>query len=125
MSERLRKIVERLELRRGDRVLEIGCGHGVAASMVCEALGSGSLVAIDRSPAMIARARVRNRVHVEAGRATFAVMDLEALALGRRTFDVIFAVRVGLFHRERTRAEARVAPYLARAGRLVVVYDTP
>ena len=106
MSERLRAIVDGLALRPGDHVLEIGCGHGVAATMVCERLatGGGCLTAIDRSPKMIAAAAHRNAAFVTAGRAEFLVMELEALDLGERRFDVVFAVRVGLFHREPQRA---------------------
>jgi ubiquinone/menaquinone biosynthesis C-methylase UbiE len=125
VSERLRKVVDALGIRPGDRVLEIGCGHGVAATFVCERLDSGRLTALDRSPKMIAAAARRNAAHVEAGRAEFLVMRLEELDLGERRFDKLFAVRVGLFHREPERAHRLVEPYLARGGRIVSVFDPP
>ena len=125
MSGRLPRIVEGLGLRPSDRVLEIGCGHGVAATLVCERLDGGAYTAVDRSPKMVEAARRRNAEHVAAGRAEFLVMALEALELGERRFDVIFAARVGLFHREPERARALAERWLAPGGRLVVAYDAP
>jgi ubiquinone/menaquinone biosynthesis C-methylase UbiE len=123
VSARLRAVVERLDVQPGDRVLEIGCGHGVAASFVCERLDGGRLTAVDRSPKMIAAASRRNAAHVEAGRAEFLVGRLEELDLGDRRFDKVFAVRVGLFHREPERARRLVEPYLLPGGRIVSEYD--
>ena len=125
MSDRLRRIVDGLDIRPGDRVLEIGCGHGVAATFVCERLEHGRLTAIDRSPKMIAAARRRNAAHVAAGRAAFEVMQLEALELGARRFDVIFAVRVGLFHREPERAHQLARRWLAPDGAISASFDEP
>lgn len=69
--------------------------------VACERLtGIGRLTAIDRSPKMIAAAAQRNTTHVAAGRAEFLVAELERVDLGERRFDTIFAVRVGLFHRD-------------------------
>ncbi len=125
MSERLKAIVDQLGIRPDHRVLEIGCGHGVAATMVCGRLDEGQLTAIDRSAKMIEAAARRNAAYVEAGKAEFLVASLEDLDLGERRFDVIFAVRVGLFHREPKRAHALVEPWLAPGGRVCAFFDAP
>jgi ubiquinone/menaquinone biosynthesis C-methylase UbiE len=126
VNARLERLVERLALRADDRVLEIGCGHGVAATLVCDRLGEGgAYTAVDRSSRMIAAAARRNAAHVASGRAEFLVMALEALELGERRFDVIFAARVGLFHREPERARALAERGLAPRGRLIAEYDAP
>lgn len=123
MGERLRAVVERLELGPEDRVLEIGCGHGVAATHVCERLRGGHLVAIDRSARMIEAAQRRNAEFVRADTAEFLLADLETLDLGERRFDRIFAVRVGLFHREPERARRLVERWLAPGGWILAESD--
>jgi ubiquinone/menaquinone biosynthesis C-methylase UbiE len=125
MSERLRAIVDRLDFGPGDRVLEVGCGHGVAATMVCERLTTGRYTAIDRSRKMIEAAERRCAAHVAAGRAEFLVASLEDADLGGRRFDVIFAVRVGLFHRDPQRARTLAEQWLAPGGAVHAFYDAP
>src|ERR671935_177066 len=61
-SERFVWAVDTLEVRPADRLLEVGCGHGVAVSLVCERLTTGTITAIDRSPKMIEMATRRSRV---------------------------------------------------------------
>ena len=63
-AARLVWAVETLAVQPADRLLEIGCGHGVAVSLVCERLDGASIVAIDRSPTMIELATRRNAIHV-------------------------------------------------------------
>jgi ubiquinone/menaquinone biosynthesis C-methylase UbiE len=125
VSERLRSVVEHLDILRDDRVLEIGCGHGVAATLVCERLKGGHLTAVDRSEKMIEAAKRRNAAYVETGRAEFLVADLEDLDLGGRRFDKFFAVRVGLFHREPDRAHSLVERWLAPRGAVFAFFDPP
>ena len=125
MTGRLEAVVARLEVPPTGRVLEIGCGHGVAAGLVCDLLDGGSYTAIDRSPKMVAAASKRNAGHLGAGTAEFLVASLEHAELGDRRFDLIFAVRVGLFHREPARAERLAGRWLAPGGRLRTYFDPP
>jgi ubiquinone/menaquinone biosynthesis C-methylase UbiE len=113
MSARLRAVVDALPITTGTRVLEIGCGHGVAATY---ALERGAVyTGIDRSAKMIAAARARNPG------AEFIEGHLEHLDLGERRFDVVFAVRVRLVAREPSLAERWLAP----GGTLHTVLDAP
>lgn len=125
MSERLRGVVGQLAVRPSDRVLEIGCGQGVAATMVCRLLTTGTLTAIDRSVKMVEAATRRNAAYVASGRAEFLIASLEDMFLGDRRFDLVFAVRVGLFHRDPDRARALVEPWLAPGGRVLSFFDVP
>jgi SAM-dependent methyltransferase len=115
MSDRLRAVVDALDVQPGQRVLEIGCGHGVAATYVIEK--GARYTAIDRSPKMLEAARRRN----PGGE--FIHAGLEDADLGDRRFDTIFAVRVGLFHREPERAKQLAERWLAPGGTLHVSYD--
>ena len=86
--------VETMAVGPDDRVLEIGSGHGVAVTLVCERLDGGKIVAIDRSAKMIEAAEKRNREHVEAGKAEFIRASLDEADLGAQRFDKVFAVHV-------------------------------
>jgi SAM-dependent methyltransferase len=90
-SERFVWAGDTLEVRPADRLLEVGCGHGVAVSLVCET--TGTITAIDRSPKMIEIATRRNREHVDAGRAALGAIALEDADLGDRRFDKVFAFK--------------------------------
>jgi SAM-dependent methyltransferase len=126
MTARLLLAVESLGLRPEDRVLEIGCGHGVAVTLVCERLTSGSVVAVDRSATMIGMARRRNRSYVEAGRAVIRELSIhEGLPDEDGPFDVAFAVNVAEFRRRPGRALAAVAPRMAPGARLAFVSEWP
>lgn len=118
-SERLVWAVETLDVAPDDQVFEVGCGHGVAVSLVCERLTTGQVTAIDRSPKMIEAARRRNAAFPDA---EFIVASLEDADLGARRFDKILAVRVGLFHREPERARALAERWLAPGGTVTSVY---
>ena len=121
-SARLTWAVETLGVEPADRVLEVGCGHGVAASLVCER--GGRLTAIDRSEKMIALATRRNQEHVAAGRARFEAVALEHADFGAERFDKVFGVHVAALWRSQA-ALAVVRAHLAPGGALFVISQEP
>jgi SAM-dependent methyltransferase len=123
-SDRLAWAVDGLDVRPSDRVLEVGCGHGVAASLVCERLVGGRLTAIDRSAKMIAMAERRNEEHVAAGRAVFETVALERASFGDERFDKAFGVHVAAVWRS-DEALAVVRESLDPGGALYVINQAP
>lgn len=131
ISARLAEIVGALPLRPGMRVLEIGCGPGVAARAVLERIGSGHVLAIDRSARAIALARAGSAAELATGRLEFRHVAAEDLVLlqDERPYDLAFAVRVGALdgrHPEAGRiALARIRTALVPGGRLYIDGGNP
>lgn len=127
ISPRLAAIVDALPLRPGMRVLEIGCGPGVAARAVFHRIGAGGRVlAIDRSARAIGQAVAGSAAELASGRLEFRCTAIEELVLkdGERPYDLAFAVRVGALdgrHPEAGRlARERLRRVLSSGGRLFV-----
>jgi ubiquinone/menaquinone biosynthesis C-methylase UbiE len=122
-SERLVWAVETLALDPGDHVLEIGCGHGVAVSLVCERLTSGRITAIDRSKKMVEMAARRNREHIAEGRAVLKAVALEKADFRDERFDKVFAFNVAPFWLQPKEALGIVRRQLAPGGATYVFWD--
>jgi trans-aconitate 2-methyltransferase len=54
-----RRVLARLNPIPGERILDLGCGSGRLTIELASALGQGQIVALDRSPSMLAEAAVR------------------------------------------------------------------
>src|SRR4051794_12312121 len=122
-SERLVWAVDTLALDPADRVLEVGCGHGVAVSLVCERLTSGRITAIDRSKKMIEMAAHRNREHVARGRGVLKTAALEEADFADERFDKIFAFNVAPFWLQPRGALRIVGRQLSPGGAVYLFWD--
>lgn len=108
--------VERLlQLRPGERVLDIACGNGLTSRRMAR-MGA-EVVAFDFAPQMIAHAK--RRTSPEDGRITYLVLDAtdEAalLALGEGQFDAALC-NMGLFDMAEIRPLMRALARLLRPG---------
>jgi SAM-dependent methyltransferase len=113
------------------RVLEIGCGSGVAARAVLPRIGSGYVLGIDRSTKAIAQAIAGSRAELQSGRLEFQCVSIENFERPHEEapFDIAFTVRVGALdgrHPEAGRiALCRIRDALVKGGRLFIDGGSP
>jgi SAM-dependent methyltransferase len=117
--------VETLALDPSDRVLEIGCGHGLAVSPICERLLRGRLTAIDRSRIMIAAAQKRNAEYLAERKVRFETVATADADFGRKRFSKIFAINVNLFWIDPSRELPVVRRLLRPDGAFYLFYQPP
>lgn len=80
-------LVRSLALPRGVRVLEIGCGRGIALPVLAELLAPSELVGVDIDPVLIGAAR--QRVRGSRVRARLIEADVRALPFDSGSFDLV------------------------------------
>jgi trans-aconitate 2-methyltransferase len=79
-------VIDRLELRGDETVLDAGCGSGRVTRLLLDRLPQGRVIAVDADAEMVARARVE----LEDAAAEVHQSDLAALRLNERV-DAIFS----------------------------------
>jgi SAM-dependent methyltransferase len=102
----------------GERVLDYGCGHGMAAVVLARA-GAG-VTAFDLSPGYVAEARLRLAANGVAG--TCVVADGEALPFPDHSFDAVWGNAV-LHHLDLAKAGRELRRVLKPGG--VAVFCEP
>jgi ubiquinone/menaquinone biosynthesis C-methylase UbiE len=112
-------VLEALNLRTGERVLELGCGGGYYTHEVARFVGlTGRVCAIDISPDQItaAQARCAEFPWVECREA-----DIAAPPYGNAEFDVVFAVQALEYLPKLDDALRQIHRILRPGGRLIVL----
>ncbi|MBA3782791.1 class I SAM-dependent methyltransferase [Nocardioides sp. InS609-2] len=94
---RIKWAVDVTDVQPSDQVLEIGCGAGAAAELICSRLETGKLFAIDRSESGVDRTKRRNARYVDAGRLVVRQIDLATLRVPVKRLNKVFAFNVNLF----------------------------
>jgi ubiquinone/menaquinone biosynthesis C-methylase UbiE len=118
---RNRWAVQLLDVQPTDRVIELGCGPGVAIAALATRAVRGSVVGVDHSQVMIRQAGRRNRAAIRAGRVRLIHTPVENLSIGDGPFDAALAVNtVGMWPDPVARLR-ELAGLLRSGGRIALV----
>jgi trans-aconitate 2-methyltransferase len=108
-----RDVLDRLDLRGDERVLDAGCGTGRVTALLLDRLPHGEVVAVDGSEAMVAETRKRLGDRVEAFAADLLDLELEP------PVDAVLSTATFHWIEDHDRLFARLHAVLKPGGRLV------
>jgi ubiquinone/menaquinone biosynthesis C-methylase UbiE len=117
-----RALIKRIQAVLGDRpgrVLDVGCGTGVFAAKVREAVPAAKVWGIDLVADMLTQGRARWRHH--AGHVQPAQADSERLPFASGTFDVVTCANSFHHYPHQDRAVAEMHRVLRPGGRLMLI----
>jgi SAM-dependent methyltransferase len=114
-------LCDAVDLRAGERVLDVACGNGnaalAAARRFCEVIG------VDYVPALLERAR--ERAKAEGLEVDFQEADAEDLPFPDDTFDVVVSTCGAMFAPDQERTAAELLRVCRPGGRIGMVNWTP
>ena len=112
-----------VELPRGGRILDVGCGGGELLRRMAKRAPDATLAGVDVSPASVEALRRRNRRAIEAGRMEVKEGSVEALPWPDESFDLVTACETIYFWGHLAQAFREVARVLKPAGTFAVFIE--
>ncbi len=104
------------------RVLDLGCGPGISAFVLADLLPNSTVVGVDVSDVMIARARRHHqRRHEDLDNLRFEEADVYDLPFPAKSFDLILAHSFFYLMPDRSSAVTAAYEVLDQGGRLVAL----
>lgn len=115
-----RRTIERLDLKRGARVLDVCCGSGASAIPAAQAVGpEGSVLGIDLAERLLEIARTKANVH-GLKNVEFRVGDMLHLGLPQSRFDAVICVFGIFFVPDMTAAVRELWKVVRPGGKLAI-----
>ncbi len=119
--QRNRWAVGLLDVQPSERVIELGCGPGVALQALAERASQGLVVGVDHSEVMIRQATRRNAAAFRSGSVRLVHSPVEDLEPGVVPFDAVLAVNSIGFWPQPATLLREVRQLLRPGGRIALV----
>jgi ubiquinone/menaquinone biosynthesis C-methylase UbiE len=113
-----------LDIRPGNRVLDLGTGHGRSLAELARQVAKGCVTGADPSALMIKTAAHRNHKLVRSGRVDLIQADASRLPFDDELFDRVLCVHVVYFWEDRDAAFREIARVMKLGAKLALVFRT-
>ncbi len=109
-------LIQNLNIKPGDKILEIGYGPGVGITLIADACDSCVIHGIDFSKLMYRRATERNRKHIDDKRVRLFFGDFLKDKIEDRNYDKVFCINVVYFWNDLQKPFEKVRSLLKKGG---------
>jgi len=116
-------MMDALEIRRKDRILEIGFGTGKFMKKIAKRLDTGCIEGIDFSSTMVEMAKRRNRKNIEEGRVRIQQGDFEKEAYDDGCFDAVCSANTIYFWPRPDDVVSKIFRIIKPGGRAVLTFE--
>lgn len=116
----LQKLISVAGLKRGDQVLDLGCGSGAVTEFLSDHSGA-QFLGLDFAKQAIDRAK--QRTQSKSGRLSYEVQDLNSLSLQHKTFDCVISIDTLYFVRNLRKTIQEIKEALKPDGQLLIFYS--
>jgi len=115
--------IEHMDVRGTQRVLDVGCGGGMAVKLLARRAGQGLVAGVDYSPQMVAQAVHRNAQAIACGRVEVRHGDCADLPYPDASFDQVCAVETFYFWPDPMRGLAEAHRVLRPGGQVSITLE--
>ena len=113
-----------MDLKPGERVLDLGCGAGWATRLMAQSVAggerTGQVIGLDVSDEMIRRARANSK---DCGNVMFVVGSAQQIPWDENFFDKVLSVESFYYYADQDRALAELFRVMAPLGKLFILIN--
>ncbi|MFF3399031.1 class I SAM-dependent methyltransferase [Streptomyces sp. NPDC002659] len=115
--------IEHMEVHRSHRVLDVGCGGGMAVKLLSERTPRGFVAGVDYSMDMVSQAVRRNADAIARNRVEIRYGDSGDLPYGDASFDHVSAIETFYFWPDPMRGLAEAHRVLRPGGQVAITLE--
>lgn len=112
--------IDLLQIKKEEKVLELGCGSGYAMKFILEKTKAHQIVGLDLSPAVIRSSRLRNKKALREGRAKLVQADVRSLPFEDSQFEKVFSIHTIYFWDQLSETTSEIFRVLKPNGSCII-----